>query len=163
MIDSISPDKDDDEHIRKIMSECDLKSDLRILVNTGNSYRANTASFIKKKLSDYGLKSVIHTKGFDEYQTDFNNRNYDIFIGGFKTSTCFDFEKLFSSENIFGHEDTIANTKWQIIKHAASQAEFESAINDLNNSTKSSFLIILGSRSKKILSNINIEPKMLLN
>ena len=112
-------------------------------------------------MADYNINSVINKKSFSEYQTAFNNKDYDIFIGGFNLETCFDYDKLFASGNIFGYEDSLINNKWQNVKHALTKAEFDSAIADLNNSMKSSFLVIIGSRNKKILFNIKATPSLL--
>ena len=145
------------EHAKQIIDEYKPDYKLKILVDSQNSQRVKAASLIKKTLSDYGIDSIIEKKNFDEYKSAFQNKNFDIFIGGFVPRKKFDYENIFGEENILGYKNQDMTEKWMHVKLAKNKVEFDKAIENLQSSLNDSQIIILGRKNTIFLANKNIQ------
>jgi len=86
---------------------------LHILVNKENDERVKIAGILNDNLTKIGLKTTVDSLGFDDYVNKLNQKDYDIFVGGFNLSAAPDLGFAFGSangaDNMFSYKDSAMN------------------------------------------------------
>lgn len=76
------------------------KLTLRLLVNEENDERVKIAEGLSENLTALGIEVALEKVSFDEYRQRLNNRDFDLFIGGFNLSVYPDLTFAFHSSGI---------------------------------------------------------------
>ncbi|WP_324824143.1 ABC transporter substrate-binding protein [Sinanaerobacter sp. ZZT-01] len=72
---------------------------IQLLVNADNSSRKVAAQTIKTGLEKLGIRVQIEEKNWDAYQSALSNKNYDIYVGGYRIAETFDLRFLLHSQH----------------------------------------------------------------
>ncbi|MDR2650052.1 MAG: peptide ABC transporter substrate-binding protein [Clostridiales bacterium] len=108
---------------------------LRILVNAENDERVKIAGILKDNLGKIGVGATLESLVYDEYVRRLNEKDFDVFIGGFNLSAAPDLGFAFGSangeENIFSYKNEAMNALLASAFTAAGGAAYQKAVSDL--------------------------------
>lgn len=79
---------------------------MKILVNSNDSRRADTAQSIADALKQIGIKAAVEKLSWDAYCAAIRSGDFDIYLGGYKFDKKYDLRKLFSRSNPLGYRNT---------------------------------------------------------
>ncbi len=110
---------------------------LEIIVNEENESRQKTAEIVSQALTKLELNNKVVSLPFEEYLKRLNERDYDIFVGGFNMSLVPDFTFMLHSSqaengtNYFSYADTIMDNFLQSAFNANSDFLFKTALKNV--------------------------------
>lgn len=78
---------------------------LSILVNSGNSSRVDCAESIRDQLEKIGVKVTVKTKGRADYETAIEERDFQMYLGGYLFDKQYDLRKLFQDAKARGFDN----------------------------------------------------------
>lgn len=78
---------------------------LKILVNSNNGSRSDTASSIAEALNQIGIKASVERVSWSVYRSEIRSGDFDLYLGGYQFDKKYDLRALFSRSNYLGYKN----------------------------------------------------------